>query len=186
MTLPRLLILTDRTQLPHRVTLIDHIEKCVEAGATHLVLRELDLPTSVRSELAEAMTAIGATVIAARSLVAGAVGVHQASMARGMVRHLVGRSCHSRADVEQAAVDRVTYATLGPYAATASKPGYGPPIDPHAYADLPIPTYALGGITPANAADAIEAGAYGVAVMGAIMRSADPAAIVSDLLEATR
>lgn len=184
MTLPRLLLLTDRSQLPPGVTLIGHVEKCIDAGVTYVVLRELDLPPSVRSELAEAMTAIGATVIAARTLVVGAAGVHQSSTAQGMVRHLTGRSCHSRADVERAASDRAAYTTLGPYAESRSKPGYGPPIDPTTYANLPIPTFALGGVTPANARQAIDAGAYGVAVMGAVMRSPDPQAVVRSLLEA--
>lgn len=186
MTLPPLLVLTDRVQLPVGTTLIEQVEKCVDAGATHVVLRELDLPPSVRSDVAEAMTAVGATVIAACSLVPGAVGLHQPSTASGPVRHLVGRSCHGREDVERAAADRVRYATLGPFAASRSKPGYGPPIDHAAYANLPIPTYALGGITVSNVGQAIRAAAYGVAVMGEVMRSPDPGTTVRRLLRALR
>lgn len=93
-----------------------------------------------------------------------------------------GRSCHSRAEVEAAAADGCDYATLGPFAATASKPGYGPPLPPQEYADLPLPTYALGGIDPGNAAAALAAGADGIAVMGAVMRAASPASVVRDLL----
>lgn len=184
MTLPRLLLVTDRTQLPIGSTLLEHVEQCIDAGVTHVVLRELDLPPSVRADLAEAMTAIGATVIAARSPIDGAAGLHQASTARGPVRHLVGRSCHSRSDVERAATDRVRYATLSPFAASRSKPGYGPAVRASTYADLPIPTYALGGITPDSACLAVSAGAHGVAVMGDVMRSPRPAATVHALLDA--
>ena len=53
-----------------------------------------------------------------------------------------------------------------------------------AYAGHPIPVYALGGIEPDSAATAVGTGAYGVAVMGAVMRAADPAAVVRDLLGA--
>lgn len=42
---------------------------------------------------------------------------------------------------------------------------------------------ALGGITVANAAAARNAGAHGVAVMGAVMRAPDPAAVVAALLQ---
>ncbi|MDQ4008521.1 MAG: thiamine phosphate synthase [Actinomycetota bacterium] len=44
--------------------------------------------------------------------------------------------------------------------------------------------YALGGVTPGNAAQWLDAGAEGVAVMGAVMRADDPAAVVADLLRA--
>jgi thiamine-phosphate pyrophosphorylase len=184
MILPRVLVLTDRTLLPAGSTLIEQVEKCLDGGATHVVLREFDLPPSVRSETAEALTVLGATVIAARDLVVGAAGLHQPSTARGPVRRVVGRSCHSRAEVLRAAGDGCTYATLGPFAPTASKPGYGPPITPGEYVELPIPTYSLGGVTVHNAGVARAAGAYGVAVMGAVMRSANPERVVADLLEA--
>jgi thiamine monophosphate synthase len=43
---------------------------------------------------------------------------------------------------------------------------------------------ALGGVDPATAGACVEAGAAGVAVMGGIMRAADPAAAVRALLRA--
>jgi thiamine monophosphate synthase len=46
--------------------------------------------------------------------------------------------------------------------------------------------FALGGITAANAAQARAAGAYGVAVMGAVMRADDPGAVVAALLGEVR
>ena len=97
-------------------------------------------------------------------------------------KQLAGRSCHTRAEVEAAAAGGFDYATLGPFAATAYKPGYGPPLPPDAYAGHPIPVYALGGIDPGNAEPALDAGAYGVAVMGAVMRAASPKSAVRELL----
>lgn len=47
-----------------------------------------------------------------------------------------------------------------------------------------VPVYALGGIDTTNAADFQAAGAHGVAVMGAVMRADDPAAVVEQLLGA--
>ena len=52
--------------------------------------------------------------------------------------------------------------------------GYGPALGLETLrrvaAAVPIPTIALGGISPANAAECLEAGAAGVALMGGAMR----------------
>jgi thiamine-phosphate diphosphorylase len=80
----------------------------------------------------------------------------------------------------------VDYATVSPVYATSSKPGYGPLLGLHGLAALTavteLPVYALGGITtPDQASACLEAGATGVAVMGAVMRAADPASVVASL-----
>ncbi|MEI7057726.1 thiamine phosphate synthase [Nocardioides sp. CCNWLW239] len=202
MTLPRLLVLTDRSQLPLGRSLLATLAECRAAGLTHVVVRELDEPPEQRAKLAAAAAELGLAVIAAHGPLPGSVGVHLPAGARGntsfdalsgrsrrpdsgcnSVLHL-GRSCHSRPDVTAAAADGFDYAMLSPYALTGSKPGYGPPLGPGAFADLPLPTYALGGITPVNATEAVGAGAYGVAVMGAVMRADEPGQVVSDLLAA--
>ncbi len=87
-------------------------------------------------------------------------------------------------EVRAAAAEGAVWATLSPYAETASKPGYGPALGPGAFAEDDLPVFALGGIDAGNAAEARLAGAYGVAVMGAVMRAHDPAGVVRDLLAA--
>jgi thiamine-phosphate pyrophosphorylase len=47
-----------------------------------------------------------------------------------------------------------------------------------------MPVYALGGVTVENARSFVDAGAYGVAVMGAVLRAHDPQAVVAELLAA--
>jgi thiamine-phosphate pyrophosphorylase len=47
-----------------------------------------------------------------------------------------------------------------------------------------LPIIAIGGIDAANIAEAIEAGAAGVAVMGGVMRASDPARTVRELIAA--
>ena len=202
MSLPRLLVLTDRSQLRLGRGLLPTLAECAGAGLTHVVLRELDEPAEQRAQLAEQLAALGLNVIAAHTPLPAAVGVQLPASAScntsfvgllapserpdsrcNSVLHL-GRSCHSPAEVARAAEEGFDYAMLSPYALTESKPGYGPPLGPAAFADLPLPTYALGGITPANAAEAVEAGAHGVAVMGAVMRAEEPAEVVRDLLAA--
>ncbi len=69
---------------------------------------------------------------------------------------------------------------------SASKPGYGPALGPAGLgamaARLTIPVIALGGIAAGNAGACLQAGAAGVAVMGAVMAGADPGAAARELL----
>lgn len=190
-TLPRLLVLTDRSQLRLGRGLVATITECAAAGLTHVVVREHDLAPPARRGLVAALAAVpGLCVISSRVPDPAAHGLHLAAAATGRGPDpaagcsVVGRSCHNRAEVRRAARDGLDYVTLSPFAASRSKPGYGPALDSAAFADLPLPTYALGGIVTGNAAAARDAGAHGVAVMGAVMRAADPAAVVADLLEA--
>lgn len=185
--LPRLLLLTDRSQLPLGRSLVGLVEQCVDAGLTHVVVRELDETPLGRAALVAALTEVGAAVISAHTPLYGAAGVHlPADPAAVMPSDLPwGRSCHAVADVHVAAAAGASWVTLSPFAATESKPGYAP-LDRTAFAAAStagVPVYALGGIAPENAADAIGAGADGLAVMGAVMRAADPGAVVRDLLD---
>jgi thiamine-phosphate pyrophosphorylase len=82
----------------------------------------------------------------------------------------------------------VDYVTVSPVALTASKPGYGPALGIDGLAALievagDVPVLALGGVQPDTVAGALEAGAHGVAVMGAVMRAETPAKIVTRLLD---
>ncbi|MBO0767426.1 MAG: thiamine phosphate synthase [Solirubrobacterales bacterium] len=182
MSLPRLLVLTDRRQLPRGRGLAETVGACIAAGLSHVVLRELDLADGPRAELAARLTKLGATLIAAHRKVPGAIGVQ---LPAGATVPSLGRSCHSPAEVAAAANAGVGYVTLGPVGTSKSKPGYGPPLDRAALGGHPIPVYALGGVDPDNAAEMLDAGAHGVAVMGAVMASSEPQAVVRDLLAVT-
>lgn len=181
--LPPLLVLTDRTQLPGRRGLRRTIRECVAAGLRAVVVREHDLEPATRHALVVDLAGIdGLTVLSSRIADPAAHGTHLA-WGQPVTGGWFGRSCHCAADVARAGEEGAAWATLSPYALTASKPGYGPPLPASAYAGLPVPTYALGGVTPANAAAARSAGAHGVAVMGAVMRADDPAALVAALAQ---
>lgn len=200
----RLLLLTDRSQLSLGRGLVRTVRECVDAGLEAVVVREHDLPAEARSSLVAALVGIdGLTVISSRLADPQAHGVHLAAEAschaqvpgpgylcsgvpdRVTERYLRGRSCHTRAEVLAAADDGADYVTLSPYAESASKPGYGPALGPAGFAgEWPVPVYALGGVEATNARSAVEAGAHGVAVMGAVMRAAQPAAVIHRLLRA--
>ncbi|MBM0127883.1 thiamine phosphate synthase [Pimelobacter simplex] len=183
----RVVVLTDRHQVPEGRSLRDVLAASADAGLTTVLLREVDLPDDERAKVADHARTCGLEVVAAHRPVPGCSGVHlPAAASLPAVATRWGRSCHDRADLLRAAADGAWWATLSPYATTASKPGHGPPLPAAAFAQPPLPVFALGGITPANAAAAREAGAWGVAVMGAVMRAADPAAVVAALLEAAR
>ena len=99
----------------------------------------------------------------------------------------VGVSAHGLADLR--AAGQADYATLSPIFATASKPGYGPALGLDGLREasgLGPPVLALGGVDPRNARACLDAGAAGVAVMGCVMRAADPAAQTRRLIEALR
>lgn len=103
---------------------------------------------------------------------------------------LLGRSCHDVAEVAAAGRQRCDWVTVSPVHPTASKPGYGPALGPAGLAGLvAVPgaprVFALGGVTVDRVAGCLQAGAYGIAVMGEVMRAADPAGCVARLVERT-
>ncbi|WP_248580673.1 thiamine phosphate synthase [Nocardioides sp. InS609-2] len=180
--LPRLLVLTDRAQLRLGRALVRTVRECVGAGLEAVVVREHDLdPVARHALVAELATVPGLLVVSSRIPDPAADLVHLAA-GQAAFGGPAGRSCHTAAEVARAAGEGAAYATLSPYAASTSKPGYGPLLDPSDLAGHPINVFALGGIDASNAAEAISHGAYGVAVMGAVMRAADPASTVTELL----
>lgn len=189
--LSRLLLLTDRTQLPHGRDLVATVSACVEAGLEAVVLRELDLPEEERRALARRLVSTGVSVIAARTWFDGLAGVHLASRQTGLIARSApfhGRSCHDDEEVRRAVGSGASYLTISPVAASASKPGHGPTLGTEGVRRAvalagAVPVFALGGIDAQNAAANRDAGAHGVAVMGAVMRADDPAAVVARLLE---
>jgi 8-oxo-dGTP diphosphatase len=83
---------------------------------------------------------------------------------------LVAASCHTRAELERAAALGVDFAVLGPVMATATHPGRaGIGWDEFARlaAGLPLPVFALGGLTREDLAAAQAAGAHGIAAIRA-------------------
>ena len=174
MTPTGLLVLTDRTLCSG--PLLTCLSTAVDSGARTVVVREKDLPTRERKRLAREVRALLAPVDGT-VIVAGTEGdrVHlTAADAFPEPRpELVGRSCHSADELENARREGCDYATISPLHPTDSKPGYGPALGLEALAALtPVgpPTYALGGVRPDDAAACLAAGAAGVAVMGAVMR----------------
>ncbi|MTB70976.1 thiamine phosphate synthase [Arsenicicoccus cauae] len=197
-----LLVLTDRSQLPPGRSLVEQVGRCVDAGARWVCLRERDLPDDRRLALATSLAGVlrpvgGRLVVAAPLPVAApwravADGVHlRRSDPVPPHAPLVGRSTHDAAELRAAAEQGCDYVTLSPFADTTSKPGYGPALGPaglrralDAVALGDTKVLALAGISPSNAAEAVAAGAHGVALMGDVMRAGDPGRVIRELLAA--
>lgn len=127
------------------------------------------------------------------ALAAGADGAHlggddlPVAAARRVAPDLVlGATCRDRAQVERAARDGADYAGFGPVYSTASKHGLPAPLGPHAVTAAAgvLPLVAIGGVTARTARGLRDAGAHGVAVIGAIWRPPDPVSAAKELLAA--
>lgn len=171
-----LVIVTDRAQA--RRPLADVIAAALDGGARTVLLREKDLPREQRRELAEQLRSLGADVIVGGPDPLGGNAIHLAAADPLPSVDFVGRSCHNLAEMEALTVE--SYCTLSPIFESASKPGYGPALG---VGVLRQGIVALGGVdTPQRARACREAGATGIAVMGAVMRARDPAKVVKGLL----
>ncbi len=199
---PPVLLITDRKRAGRPLELV--MAGALRGGCRWISLREKDLPTVQQRALAHQLLGLAAPLGAhimlhgdpRIALEAGLFGVHLPT--RGDVRAAraalgpaawVSASAHSFDEILTAAAAGADAVTLSPIFASTSKPGYGPAHGLEALAESarrsPIPIIALGGITDDSRLRAcLEAGAAGVAVMGVIMRAADPAATMADLIQA--
>ena len=197
---PPLLVISDHGQAERPLPEI--AEAAFRGGCRWFSLREKDLPSGERRELLRALVALGhrhgATVIVHDDIEAavatGADGVHlpggsdTAILRRRLSRGLIGVSAHSPQEAAAQLTGGADYVTLSPIFLTASKPGYGPALGLAALAEAARlsagPVIALAGIDENNLASCLAAGAKGVAVMGEVMRAADPEAAVRRLIAA--
>jgi len=198
---PPLLVITDRHQA--RLPLEEIAEAVFRAGGRWLSLREKDLDPAARRALLAGLVArgrpYGALVMVHEdieaALAVGAGGVHlPQGIAPALARRrlgrqaLIGASMHAGADLAAlAGKGALDYGALSPICASASKPGYGPPLGiagVKAFAACGVPVLALGGIEAGNVGACVSAGAAGIAVMGVVMRAGDPGAVTAGLLRA--
>jgi thiamine-phosphate pyrophosphorylase len=198
----RLLVITDRSATQGR-PLRDVVRAALAGGARLVQLREKNLDGGDLLALAAPLVA-DCHDAGARLLVNDRIDVALAAGADGVVlpadsfptevaRRLlgpaasIGRSTHAAAEVERAAREGCDFVLFGPVHATPAKAAFGPPQGIERLREAsahPIATFAVGGLTAANAAAAIAAGAFGVAVIREVMSAADPQVAVQALLTA--
>ncbi len=192
-----LYIITDRTQTCGR-PLEEVVEAAVQAGVRAFQLREKDLEARELTALAERLLhsvhiAGGLLLINDRidvALAVGAAGAHlsQRGLPPAVARRLLGPgrllgvSCHSLAEAEEAQAGGADFILLGPIFFTPSKASHGPPLGLELLRQvrprIQLPIFAIGGINAANRGEAVTAGADGVAVISAVMAAPDVSAAV--------
>jgi thiamine-phosphate pyrophosphorylase len=77
------------------------------------------------------------------------------------------------------------FVVFGPVFSTPSKMAYGPPQGLQQLADVVrqvnLPVLAIGGIDATNVAQVLQAGAYGIAMIRAVLAAPDPCAATQQL-----
>jgi thiamine-phosphate pyrophosphorylase len=174
------------------VELVRTVVAAVEGGVDLVQLRDKEVPPAALFVLAERMREAiegRARLLINRSSFEGgrppADGLHlpengpPVADARIVLGEdaLVGRSVHSLAAAVAAEAEGADYVVAGSVFPSPSHPGL-PPAGlgylREVCGHLWIPVLAIGGVTPANAAGCLRAGAAGVAALSPLMRAADP------------
>ena len=160
---------------------LDALDSALQRGLRLVQLRESSLPAPERDAFALAVVTRG-HAYGARVLVngdqelasaVGADGVHLSARQLMALRTrpemaLVAASCHDRSELEHAARLGLDFVVLGSVKPTTSHPdqkGMGWPSFGQLIAGLPLPVYAIGGLTTEDIATAESHGAQGIAAI---------------------
>jgi thiamine-phosphate pyrophosphorylase len=190
----RLYLVTDRARsAPKSLASVIH-DACV-AGVRAVQLREKDLSetdlVSAATRLSGLLKARGAKLFVNASpfvdrdtaaLLAASPGVDGfhipddpallAEFRAQFPKLLIGASTHSVDGVRKAADAGADFLTFGPVFETSRKARpQGLAALGEACSAAAIPVFAIGGVTPERASECLQAGAHGVAVVGAIMEA---------------
>jgi thiamine-phosphate diphosphorylase len=198
--LPRLHAITDSSILalddfPVRAAAIASAGPAVALHARDRLATAPALAAVARRMIALATPPESAVIVNARPDIAVVLGAHGVQLGiddlspadvRGVAgswRGWIGRSVHSLSEAAEAKAGGADYLVVGSIYPTPSHPGAGAgPALIAEVASLGLPVIAIGGITPARAGEARDAGAYGVAAISAVWRAADSAAAAMALL----
>ncbi|MDQ8020202.1 MAG: Nudix family hydrolase [Moraxellaceae bacterium] len=183
LSLPRLMGVTQAHVLGVDVQL-QALDAALSRGLRLVQLRERELPADQRLAFAQQVLsrckAAGAVLVINDDIPLaaqiGADGVHLpahrlAALDARPDFGWVGASCHTREELERVAALGLDYAVLGPVAATVTHPD-AQPLGWDAFSamtqELPMPVFAIGGLSAADDATARAAGAHGVAAIRSV------------------
>ncbi|HLJ46861.1 MAG TPA: thiamine phosphate synthase [Bryobacteraceae bacterium] len=155
---------------------LDVVRRALDLDTAMIQIRAKELSGRALYRLVEKAVAIAGKRIIVNTradvaVVCGAGGVHLPSnspiapfRSRFSPPFLIGSSCHTIGELEEAEREGADFAVFGPVFAS---PGKGEPVGLAALREAAesarIPVYALGGITAENEALCAEAGAQGIA-----------------------
>jgi thiamine-phosphate pyrophosphorylase len=185
----KLYLITDRhaTKMP----LPDAIRLALQGGVRAVQLREKELPVRELLALARelrlltrefnAQLFVNDRVDVAVAVDADGVHLGHQSMPVDAVRRvvgdrmLIGVSTHNMQEAIEAEQGAADFITFGPIYDTPSKSKLGSPVGCDVInivkKSISIPIYGLGGISSGNIAPVLKAGAYGVAMISAVLRA---------------
>ena len=189
----RLYVVTDRHEAAGR-DLEEIAAAAAQGGAGAIQLREKDLSArdlyALGARLQAALVPYGVPLLINDrldvALALDVAGVHLAghSLPTAIARRvlgagkLLGVSTHSVEEARCAAEDGADFIVFGPVFTTPSKVAYGPPQGLQhlrtVVRAVHIPVIAIGGIDHTNLSQVMQAGAYGVAMIRAVLAAPDP------------
>lgn len=192
---PRLHLISDRHQCPiDRFVEVARIAANAGVDAVHIRERDIsddeviDLARILRPELRAAGCALllNDSVDLVELTEADGVQLPERSVSPEQARQilpqgsLIGVSVHSADFAIRAESEGADFVIAGHVFETGSKPGQsgrGLEFINDVSSAVRIPVIAIGGISPENSGSVVRAGAHGVAVMSAILRSDEPAEV---------
>ncbi len=197
--IPRLHVVTPPVIGPR---VIEATRAVLAAGAPLVQVRTKDVTDRDRlahtTEILGAARAAGAACLVNDrvdlALALGADGVHlgdedlPVDVGRRLLgeRALVGATCRNPEAARRAVDQGASYLGVGPTHATSTKAGLPDPMGPAGVEAIAravsVPVIAIAGVTVEHVPELLAAGAWGVAVVGAVYRSPDPAGAVAELL----
>ena len=178
--------ITDRRTLPAGQTLVEAISRNISEGVDWIQIREKDLPAKELFALLRSITTYRSKILVNGrvdvALAGGAAGAHLPSHSPpprlwrtiAPPGFLIGVSCHTPEELQQAEEEGADYAIFGPVFSPLSKAPDRPAVGleglARAVTGVRMPVLALGGMTRENAAACIAAGAAGIAGISIFQR----------------
>ena len=199
--LPPLYLITDRHQLSSGNDFLAVLDELMRLGVGMIQLREKDLTAAELYPLAlelsglcrkrDCLLLLNDRIDLALAVKADGVHLGGHSLPTAVARQILGQnaligvSTHNTREITAAVAGDADFITFGPVYATPSKAAYGAPVGLAKLREtcqtLHLPTYALGGVKASKIPAIKQAGAHGIAVISALMASADPAAAYREL-----
>ncbi|MDH3215690.1 MAG: thiamine phosphate synthase [Candidatus Krumholzibacteria bacterium] len=199
----RLHVITDE-HVQHRFSHLRIAELAIAGGADTIQLRDKSVGSKALIQTAKAMCSLchdaGVLLIINDrpdvAMAVGADGVHLGQndvpipVARALIgpSKLIGGSASTLGEALQVQKEGADYVGFGHIYATSSKIKTGPPqgVGPlrSVCEALHIPVVAIGGITTDNMGPVVDAGVWGVAVVGSVCAAQDPKRATKQLKDA--
>jgi thiamine-phosphate pyrophosphorylase len=202
--LGRLHVIVNVTPMSDRAGVLGLVDAVLAGGAPVLQLRAKGVTDAAVCSLASAIqvrcAAAGAALLINDrtdiAVVCGAAGAHvgdddlPVAAARAVLGpdRILGATARTAEAAQRAAAAGATYVGVGPCYPTTTKEVDAEPLGPRGLATVVrgagIPVIAIAGVTVARVPELLAAGAYGVAVVGAVASAPDPTAATAEFLDA--